>query len=283
MTSVGGYPRRGHAETSHHVGVRPYWEVARRGFRRYSTYRAATLAGLFTNCVFGFLRGYVLVALFRYHGHVGGYDESDTLTYTWLGQGAIMVVHLWSWTELAVRVRTGDIATDLSRPLDVQGYWLSQDLGRALYQLLTRGIVPFLVGAAWFSLRVPVHATTYAVFAISVVLGVVVSFAIRFLLNLTAFWLLDHRGVNTLASVATMFLSGFVVPIAFFPGWMATVLRLLPFAGIVQTPIDVFLEQRTGLAALGAIGLQVVWALVLLGAGRLVLAAATRKLVVQGG
>ncbi|MBV9255191.1 MAG: ABC transporter permease, partial [Actinobacteria bacterium] len=35
--------------------MRLYWEVARRGFRRYATYRAATVAGVFTNSVFGLI------------------------------------------------------------------------------------------------------------------------------------------------------------------------------------------------------------------------------------
>ena len=34
-----------------------------------------------------------------------------------------------------------------------------------------------------------------SLFAVSTLLGVVVSFGIRFLLNLSAFWLLDARGV----------------------------------------------------------------------------------------
>ncbi len=44
--------------------MRLYWEVFRHGYRRWATYRAATAAGVFTNSVFGFLRAYVLVAVF---------------------------------------------------------------------------------------------------------------------------------------------------------------------------------------------------------------------------
>ena len=41
--------------------MRAYWEIAVSGYRRYATYRGATLAGAFTNCVFGLMRGYVLL------------------------------------------------------------------------------------------------------------------------------------------------------------------------------------------------------------------------------
>lgn len=34
------------------------------GFRRYATSRAATLAGVFTSTVFGFMRAYAMVVMF---------------------------------------------------------------------------------------------------------------------------------------------------------------------------------------------------------------------------
>jgi ABC-2 type transport system permease protein len=49
---------------------------------------------------------------------------------------------------------------------------------------------------------------------------------------------------------------------------------------MLQTPIDVFGERGSAAALLAH---QVVWAVLLIAAGRFVLARATRKLVVQGG
>ena len=44
--------------------MRLYVEVARRTYARTSTYRSATVAGVFTNTVFGFLLAYVLQAVY---------------------------------------------------------------------------------------------------------------------------------------------------------------------------------------------------------------------------
>lgn len=262
--------------------MRLFWEVARRGFRRYSSYRAAALAGLFTNVVFGFLRVAVLLVLFDAEGTVGGYDATDAVTYVWLTQGLIMVVHIWAPYDLALRIRSGDIATDLYRPVDLQAYGLAEDVGRSAFHLLARGATPLVVAAFFFTLRFPTTVAQVVLFAASVILAVVVSYALRFLLNLTAFWLLDYRGVAVLANVSWMFLGGFFVPLAIFPDGLAAVARALPFASIVQTPIDVFLGQPAGGTAL-ALGLQAFWAVALLAAGRLVWARATTRLVVQGG
>jgi len=110
-----------------------YRQLARAGWRRYSVYPAATLAGLFTNVVFGVLRTYVLLAVVRGRVAVGGYTASDFVTYAWLTQGLMMTVYLFTWTDLALRIRSGDVAIDLVRPIDVQFAGLAGDFGRAAY------------------------------------------------------------------------------------------------------------------------------------------------------
>lgn len=260
--------------------MRLYLEIARRGFRRYATYRAATLAGLFTNTMFGFLRGYVLLAIFRFRDVAGGFDATDTITYAWATQGLIMMVWVWGWEEVAERVREGHIATDLLRPVDLQAYWLAHDIGRASFHLLFRGLPPFIVGSFFFDLRLPEHTVTVLLLVVSTYLAVALSFAYKFILNLTAFWLLDIRGVSTWGGLVMNLMSGFIVPIVFFPGWAEGLARALPWAGMVQTPIEVFLEKP---GALTGIALQAAWTVALLAVGRLMMAAGTRKLVIQGG
>ena len=51
-----------------------YVAIATRAFRRYSTYRAATLAGIFTNSVFGIIYSFAYLALWEANPDAGGYD-----------------------------------------------------------------------------------------------------------------------------------------------------------------------------------------------------------------
>jgi ABC-2 type transport system permease protein len=260
-----------------------YWQIARRGFRRYATYRAATVAGIFTNTVFGFIRAYVFITLIGTVGGIAGYDLRDTLTYTFITQGMLMTIYIWGWWEIALSIRSGDVVTDLFRPIDYQLYWLSQDLGRAVYHFVARGIPPFIAGALVFDLYVPSDPVTWVVFLLSVGLAVCVAFAMRFMANLTAFWLLDYRGVSTLMAAAWTFLGGFWVPVRFFPEPLRTVAEALPFQSTVQTPNDIYLGQFHGAGVARALLVQVGWTVALLLAGRRALAAATRRVVTQGG
>jgi len=258
----------------------PYPQLLRAGFRRHATYRQATLAGLTTNVVFGLLRTAVLVAVLAQRGTVAGYDVATAVTYVWLGQGLLTVVLLWGHTELSRRIRSGDVVIDLGRPWDLQAALLAADLGRAGFAVGTRLLPPAAFGALVFGFRWPEHLATYGLFAVSTVLAVMVSFGVRFLLNASAFWLLDARGVLGVWGVAGGLLSGLVLPLAWFPDWARAVLWWTPFPALFQTPIDVFTERGSALALIAH---QVLWVALLLAAGRVVLARGARRLVVQGG
>ena len=260
--------------------------VATRAFRRYSTYTAATLAGIFTNSVFGVIYSFAYLALWDQNPDAGGYNATDAVTYVWLGQALLMTVALWgggTTDDLAERIRTGDVAVDLYRPVGLLGWYLAADLGRATYHLLTRGVAPTFIGLLLFDIRMPAGPVAALAFLVSLPLAVTVSFALRFLVASTAFWLLDASGPRVLSGAMAVFFSGMALPLVLFPGWLGTLATALPWSAMIQVPNDIWLGKHPGVDVLQAIGFQAAWALALLGCCALVLRAATRKVVLQGG
>ena len=263
-----------------------YAAVAVRSFRRFSTYRTATLAGVFTNSVFGVIYSYAYLALWHQRPDAGGYDATDAVTYVWIGQALLMTVALWgggSTDDLAERIRTGDVAVDLYRPVNLVGWYVASDLGRAAFHFLTRGLGPTVLGLVLFDISLPGSAAAALGFLISMVLAIVTSFGIRFLVAGTAFWLLDQAGVKMLSGVFAIFLTGMALPLVIFPEPLRSIALALPWASYLQTPADIWLGKDTGTDLLAALGLQVLWAALLLLACQALLGAATRKVVVQGG
>lgn len=257
--------------------------LVRAGFLRYATYRQATLASAFTNSVFGFLHCYLLLAVLGTRASVGGYDARHVATFVWVGQGLIGVVQLFTWTELSDRIRSGDIAADLLRPIDPLVAHLAVDLGRAGHAALVRLGVPVVVGALFFPLAVPTHAATWPLAVLSVLLAVVVSLGTRYLISLTAFWWLDARGPNTVWLLGSTMLSGLAVPLPLYPEPVRVLAWATPFPWTLQAPLDVLLERGGSGHALLLLGGQAAAALAVLGLAALVQRRAVRALVVQGG
>ncbi|GAB2846218.1 ABC-2 family transporter protein [Streptomyces deserti] len=262
---------------------RLYAAVAAGGFRRYATYRAATVAGVFTNTVFGLILVYTYQALWDERPQLGGYDQAQAVTYVWIGQALFKTLGISGGgfeDELMERIRTGDVATDLYRPADLQLWWMATDGGRALFELFGRGVVPFVFGALFFELALPGDVLTWVAFAVAVTLAWVVGFAIRFLVALSAFWLIDGTGVVQMSWLVGWFCSGMLLPLNVFPGALGEVVRALPWSSILQAPADVLLGEAD---PLGTYAFQAAWAVALLAAGRALQSVATRRVVVQGG
>ncbi|MFC5906615.1 ABC transporter permease [Streptacidiphilus monticola] len=271
--------------------MRLYLAVARGSFRRYATYRVATFARVFTNSVFGLIIAYTYLALWHVRPHLGGYTLSEALTYAWIGQSLLAAVSIYgsgSLEDLEARIHSGDVAVDLYRPADLQAWWLGSDLGRFGYQALANGVLPLLVGGLLFPLRLPQGtpaqtALGWAAFALSVLLAAIVSFALRYLVALTGFWIVDVRGVQMVYTLCCAFFSGFFLPVALFPPALQTLAHALPWIAVFQVPADVLLQRYDAAGLAAALGTQLGWAVLVLALGRLVQARATRKVVLQGG
>ena len=268
------------------LSITTFGALAWSGFRRYATYRQATIAGSFTNIVFGFLRCYVLLAVAHgaTGGRPGGYDGAQLATFVWVGQGLLTVVGIWGPPDLSDRIRTGDVASDLLRPVPPVTAYLAADLGRFGHAVLTRLVGPVIVGAIFFTLAAPTRWQTIPLFVISTLLAAVGSFGCRFLINATAYWLHDARGPLVLWTLGSGVLCGLYFPLRLLPEWLAVTLWVAtPFPGLLQTPLDTLVERDPPVQQAGLVVIQAIWAVALLALARTVQRRAERKLVVQGG
>ena len=133
-----------------------------------------------------------------------------------------MTVALWgggTTDDLADRIRTGDVAVDLYRPVG-PARLVPRRRPRP------RGVPPahpragaHVVGWLLFDIRLARPPAGRARRSpVSMVLAVVVSFAMRFLVACSAFWLLDAQGARMLSGVLALFFSGMMLPLVIFPG-----------------------------------------------------------------
>ncbi|WP_282776263.1 MULTISPECIES: ABC-2 family transporter protein [unclassified Nocardia] len=263
------------------VGI--YWQLVRAGFRRQSYYRSAMVAGLITNVVFGFVRAAVLMTAVNSGSEFGGYDQGTIGAYTWLSQGLLGAIAFWGVPNIVERIKSGDVAIDFLRPIDIQLAHLAEYCGRAVYTLLPRGLPSVLIGALTFGLAVPATPGPYLLGAISLVLAIAVSFLSLFTVCLAGFWVVETRGLRTLHMILGTFLAGLFAPVHLFPEWLRILAYCTPFPSMLQWPIDVLSGRTVGWHAVGLVGAQLCWLFALLAAGQLVLRAGQRKLEVQGG
>ncbi len=148
--------------------MRLFLELTKRSFQRHLTYRAAALAGLATNLFFGLLRAAVLVALYGAREQVAGVSIAGAITYTGLTQAIIAYLAIFGWYELMESVNTGEVGSDLLKPMGFFTFWLAKGLGRAVVNFLLRGVSMMLIYALIFDIVLPTAVLQWLALAIAI-------------------------------------------------------------------------------------------------------------------
>ncbi len=263
--------------------MRLFWEIARRSFRRHLTYRAAAIAGLITNFGFGWLRVSVLLALYDDRPVVEGITQTGLYAYVALTQAVITYLAIFGWYDLMNSVHTGEVGSDLLKPMGYFQFWLAQDAGRALVALLLRGVVIMLLFSLVFPMTYPATFAEWLALGTAVILSWLVSFSYRFLISLAAFWTPNARGIGRFAYISAMFFSGFLMPLRLYPDWLQAVAQWTPFPHMLNTVVEIYLGILQGPALWQALLMQLVWAVGLAVLGQILLRTAVRRLVILGG
>jgi ABC-2 type transport system permease protein len=246
-------------------------------------YRASALAGLVTNIFFGLMRAYVLIALYNHQPVVAGLTMQDAITYTGLTQAIIVYLSIFGSYDLMKAVHQGEIVSDLLKPINLFTFWLAQDLGRALVGFLLRGLTIMIIYALIFKITYPESFMQWMALFVALFLSWLISFSYRFLVNLTAFWSPDARGIGRFAFIIVMFFSGFLMPLTFLPDWVQTLAYVTPFPHMLNTIVEIYLGALTGVNVIWALLAQLAWAVGLMVLCQWVLRRGTRRLVILGG
>jgi ABC-2 type transport system permease protein len=273
------------------AALRPYLAVFAGRFQLMLQYRAAALAGFATQCWFGVIRVLVFAAFYAGGAAAAPMSLANAITYTWLGQAFLAFLPWSADPDVAEMVRTGAVAYERLRPVDTYAWWYARAMAystarvlpRAALMVLFASVMLPLVGLGKWGLPAPSSLSAGALFAASAVGMVLLSASITVMINVIMTAMMTDRGPNTLAAPVVNLFSGMIIPLAFFPDAMRPFLRGQPFAGLVDIPFSIYFGGLTGWTAVGFIGLQFAWTVVLAMVGRAWLGRALRHLQIQGG
>jgi len=269
----------------------PYLAIASARFRTLLQYRGAALAGSGTQLLFGFVRIMVLEAFYRSSSTPQGFTFAEAVGYIWLGQVTFTMLPYNLDRDVRDQVRTGTLAYELVRPVDLFLFWYSRALAWRTAPMFLRSL-PMLVLAVWllpalglpeWGLGAPAGLAAGLMWALTMVGAVAVSAALTTLMSVSLVWTISGEGIVLLLTSVTSLLSGMVVPLPLFPDWAQPVLSLLPFAALVDLPARIYTGDIPAALGVWVLLHQLFWTVMLMGLGRWLLARSIRRLVIQGG
>jgi ABC-2 type transport system permease protein len=263
--------------------LNPYFATLSARFRMLLQYRAAALAGVVTQVFFGTIRVMIFQAFHHSSTDPQPMTGEQTTTYLWLGQAFLLIVMLGADSELAAMIRTGNVAFDLVRPVDLYNFWLARSFSSRAAPTIVRAIPIIFIAALIGQLNAPASLLHAALFLISLALGLILAVVFFAIVTISLLWTVSGEGMARLAPPLVFFLSGMIIPLPLFPESVQPLIRALPFRGIIDVPFRVYLGQLAPVEVFIGFVQQVLWIAAFIIIGRMLLARGLRRLVIQGG
>lgn len=270
---------------------RPYLAILSARFRMLLQYRAAALAGFGTQVFFGLVSLMVYEAFYASTHRTQPMSLTQVVGYVWLGQAMLGMLPWNSDSEIRSIIRSGAVAYELLRPVDLYTYWYCRAIALRTAPTLLRAVPMFVlamfvlprIGLEQWALHLPDSAAAGGAWLLAMGAALLLSGAVTVLVNITFLWSLGADGVSILLTAAVTVFCGMVIPLPLFPDWLQPVLRALPFAGLVDTPFRLYTGSHPPSAVWRLLGYQLTWTAALVILGRWLLARAATRVVIQGG
>jgi ABC-2 type transport system permease protein len=271
--------------------LRPYLAIVSARFRVLLQYRAAAVAGLWTQIFFGLVFLGVFEGFYRSSTGVRPMTFAQIASYVWLGQALLGMLPWNADADVRAMVRSGAVAYELCRPIDLYGLWYARALAwrtaptvlRAVPMCVIAAFCLPLVGLGEWRLAPPPSLGSGMAFAATLVCTLLLGCAMTTLINISLLWTIAGDGAVILMTALVTFFSGMLIPLPLFPDWVQPIVQALPFAGLVDLPFRVFTGHIPARASVAVVQRQLLWTLALVLAGRWLLSRGLRRVIVQGG
>lgn len=244
-------------------------------------YRSNLLLRLFSSLLMLYIQVTVWQALYA-QGQQGTATLAETLTYLVVSSLWLTSLRIYPGERIAASAYSGDIATDLMRPVSPMLLGVGYEIGTRLFALATT-IPVTLVALFTFGIMPPASPAAFLAFLTTALLGSVLFTLYNCIIGYAAFWLVKYWFMSWFEEAFFMLFGGTRVPLWFYPAWLYGVANVLPFKYITYVPIELYLGRMPAADVYGVIGMQLLWIAVLFGLERLVWHRAQRRIVVNGG
>jgi len=263
--------------------MKPYIAILNTRMAVLFQYRSAAIAGLCTQVFWGIVKVMILEAFFAQSVSAEPLSLAQAITFIWLGQALIQLLPWNIDKELEAQIKTGNVAYELLRPLDLYSYWFFRAMAMRLVPTIMRSIPVFMFAGLFQALPAPESWSALIAFVVSLLFAALLSSAITTLVHSSMFWTISGEGIQRLLPQVTLLFSGVVVPLPLFPDWMQPFLNLQPFRGVIDIPSRIYTGVIPVVEAPYYLGFQLVWFLFFAIAGKWLIARALRRFVIQGG
>ena len=270
-----------------HMSYASYATLFKIRFINGLQYRIAAWAGLATQFAWGFLNILLFYAFYTENPANFPMTFEQFAAHTWLNQAFLMIFVVYVWdSSIFDSITSGNIAYELARPVDLYNMWLVKNMANRIAGVFLRFfpvlIVAFLLPKP-FGLILPADIFTFVLFIISAIFAFILVNLYCLFFYICGFYTVNSSGIRMLGCAVSDLLSGFIIPLPFYPEPVLKVVNVLPFASMQNIPLFIYSGYISKNEALLKIGIQIFWIVIFYIIGKILMKNALKKVIVQGG
>jgi ABC-2 type transport system permease protein len=217
---------------------------------------------LFIDTAIGFIPSLGVIFVWLYISNttlIPGYTREEIITYILLAkllQQALIPSFHWTMIE---EIQNGDMARYIVRPLSHLHYCFSKELATILvkFWIVFFSLIPIYI--IFFDHLIVPTPSSSLMFLISSIFALILYFLIYYLISLLSFWVIEVYAFVFTADILIEFLSGVLIPLNLFPGFVKSILEWLPFHYMIYLPINTFIGKVNVFEFTQGISIQIIW------------------------
>lgn len=257
--------------------------MARVGFTTYLAYPAGVGMVFVSYPVVIMMFRYVMSAVYDDGAReLAGYNIDSILTYvtiSWLLNTFYMTP---TGRTVGARVRDGQVAMDLIKPVNLMAIYFGQSLGRTVFRFAF-ATVPLLILFSVFAKIQSPSAAMIAPFIVAIICGYLINFLLDYMIGLVAFFIGYNNGIRWGIRMMMNLTGGMVIPLTFFPASMAKLFVVLPTQFMFFQPLQIYLGKTSVAGAWQLTAAGLAWVIFLFISAQLMQTNGVRRLSVSGG
>jgi ABC-2 type transport system permease protein len=200
---------------------------------------------------------------------IGRYGQKELTAYFLATLIVRQLTGSWVVWEMNAEIRQGTLAQRLLRPIHPMLSYAADNLAA----LPLRAVIAFPVAilALWVTGRGSLASdpVLWLIAPLSIVGAWLISFSAMFLIGTLGLYWESSLAVWDFWFGSYVIFSGYLMPLAFMPPWLGTILRRSPFPYMLSFPVEACLGTVSRQAAIVDLGVEWLYALGILGAALL--------------
>lgn len=222
---------------------------------------------------------------------INGFTFKEMITY-------LVMINIFSFVVMDgntlwminTEIKDGTISMTFVKPISYRIRFIATTFGNLFVRVAIFGLPSFVLAYLIFYFidfivisSLGIFILHILLFIIALVIASLLCDVLNYIFGILCFYTSSGWGINQIKNVITSFLSGTLIPLAFFPVAIKDIVNILPFAGMASNPVLILLMKVNLIESVKIIAISIFWLIFLEIIAMLLFKHASKKITVHGG